>query len=101
MSVMRTEAEVSSEVRAFERKTGILALAVHGTSVWQLLRFEVSLRHQGLELRRQALPRSRLVRSIVIGASQFLFQKRCRVLCKDLRLCTSSDHGQGHPRYLF
>lgn len=82
MSVMRTEAEVSSEVRAFERKTGILALAVHGTSVWQLLRFEVSLRHQGLELRRQALPRSRLVRSIVIGASQFLFQKRCRVLCK-------------------
>lgn len=82
MTVMRTEAEVSTAVRAFERKTGILALAVDGSSVWQLLRFEVSLRHQGLEVGRQALPRKRLVRSIVTGARQFLFQKRCRVLCK-------------------
>lgn len=82
MSVMRTEAEVSIAVRAFERKTGILALAVNGTSIWQLLRFEVSLRCQGLEVGRPGLPRKRLVRSVVTGAIQFLFQKRCRVLCK-------------------
>lgn len=82
MTAMRTEAEVSVAVRAFERKTGILALAVDGTSIWQLLRFEVSLRHQGLEVGRQAVPRKRLVRGVVNGALQFLFQKRCRVLCK-------------------
>lgn len=82
MTAMRTEAEVSVAVRAFERKTGVLALAVDGTSIWQLLRFEVSLRHQGLEVGRQAVPRNRLVRGVVNGVLQFLFQKRCRVLCK-------------------
>lgn len=82
MTIARTEAEVSAAMRAFEHRTGILGWTVDGTSVWQFLRFEVSLRHQGLELGRQAVPRKRLLRGILKGATQFLFQKRCRVLCK-------------------
>ncbi len=82
MTVARTEAEVSTVVRAFECRTGILALTVDGTSVWQMLRFEVSLRLQGLEVGREALPRKRLVRGLANGIVQFLFQKRCRILCK-------------------
>ena len=47
-----TEAEVSTFVRDFERRTGVFAERVNGSAVWQLIRFEISVRIQGLGLER-------------------------------------------------
>ena len=77
-----TEAEVSVTMRKFELRTGIFTERVKGTSVWQLIRFEVSVRVQGLGLERVPVGRNRLVRSLLKGLIQFFRLPRSSHLCK-------------------
>lgn len=77
-----TEAEVSVIMRDFEHRTGIFTERVRGTSVWQLIRFEVSVRVQGLELERVPVGRNRLVKSLLRGFVQWFRLPRSSRLCK-------------------
>jgi len=77
-----TEAEVSTIVRDFEHRTGIFAERVKGVAVWQLIRFEVSVRVQGLGLERAPAGRRRLVGSLLRGILQFFRLPRSSYLCK-------------------
>jgi hypothetical protein len=77
-----TEAEVSTYVRDFERRTGVFAERVNGTAVWQLIRFEVSVRIQGLGLERVPAGRRRLVGSLLRGFFQFFRLPRSSYFCK-------------------
>lgn len=77
-----TEAEVSTFVRDFERRTGVFAERVNGTAVWQLIRFEVSVRIQGLGLARAPAGRGRLLGSLVRGLFQFIRLPRSSYFCK-------------------
>lgn len=77
-----TEAEVSTYVRDFERRTGVFAERVNGTAVWQLIRFEVSVRIQGLGLERAPAGRRRLVGSLLRGFMQFFRLPRSSYFCK-------------------
>lgn len=77
-----TEAEVSTFVRKFEHRTGVFAERVNGVAVWQLIRFEVSVRIQGLGLERAPASRGRLVSSLVHGFKQFFRLPRSSYFCK-------------------
>lgn len=77
-----TEAEVSVFVREFERRTGVFAERVNGSAVWQLIRFEVSVRIQGLGLERAPAGRRRLVGSLLRGFLQFFRLPRSSYFCK-------------------
>lgn len=80
--VKPTEAEVSILVRDFEHRTGIFKHLVKGTAVWQLIRFEVSLRVQGLGLDRAPAGRSRLVGGLAKGLLQYFRLHRAAYFCK-------------------
>jgi len=77
-----TEAEVATFVRDFERRTGVFAERVNGSAVWQLIRFEVSVRIQGLGLERAPAGRRRLVGSLWRGFLQFFRLPRSSYFCK-------------------
>ncbi len=77
-----TEAEVATFVRDFERRTGIFTHRVNGVALWQLIRFEVSVRLQELVLTRSTLSRRRLVEGILRGLLQSGWLAPAAYLCK-------------------
>ncbi|OCW57008.1 hypothetical protein [Hoeflea olei] len=77
-----TDAEVAGFVREFERRTGVFVQRVRGTAVWQLIRFEVAVRIQGLSLERAPVGRGRVLGSLVRGFVRFFGLKRAPYLCK-------------------
>ncbi|MHB0952137.1 MAG: hypothetical protein ACYC10_09425 [Allorhizobium sp.] len=78
-----TEAEVHILVRAFEDKWQLFSRRVDGICIWQLIRFELSVRKQRGGLARAALTRRRLVNGTVTGLLQYLWPSRkYNYLCK-------------------
>ncbi|QQR35329.1 hypothetical protein JI749_13320 [Devosia oryziradicis] len=70
------EPEVAEMIQDFEQRSGAFAIREGGVSLWRLMRFEASVQLQNLELRRAAIPRSQLMRSLPRAAWQFAFAKR-------------------------
>ncbi len=78
-----TEAEVSAIMRSFEERWNLFSKLVDGICLWQLIRFEVSLRKQRGGLTRAPLSRKRLISSAFLGILQYLLPtRRYRYLCK-------------------
>ncbi|PCI02494.1 MAG: hypothetical protein COB78_13335 [Hyphomicrobiales bacterium] len=77
-----TEAEVSIFIRSFERRTGVFTERVKDVSIWQLIRFEISNRLQGLKLEREHVGRLRLIMSLLRGPLQFLRLPHATYFCK-------------------
>jgi hypothetical protein len=78
-----TEAEVSAIVRSFEERWDLFSKLVDGVCLWQLIRFEVSLRKQRGGLVRAPLSRKRLITGAFIGVLQYLLPSRhYHYLCK-------------------
>lgn len=78
-----TEAEVSAIVRSFEERWDLFSKVVDGVCLWQLIRFEVSLRKQRGGLIRAPLSRKRLVIGVLFGILQYLLPgRRYHYLCK-------------------
>lgn len=88
-----SEAEVNALVREIEDRLDLLSLTVDGTSLWQLVRFEVSIRRQRGGLARAPLRRGRLLKGVWNGMWQYIRPARtCRYLCKTF---DSAHRGQG------
>lgn len=78
-----SEAEVNALVREVEDRLDLFSVVVDGTSLWQLVRFEVSIRCQRGRLVRAPLRRGRLLRGVWNGIRQYAFPaSTCRYLCK-------------------
>jgi hypothetical protein len=75
-SATRSEAEVASILSEFERRRDVFRLTVDGTSIWRLLRFEISLTMQNLGLARRATPRGEIISSVFRAARQFIAARR-------------------------
>jgi len=91
-----TEAEVHILVRAFEDKCQLFSRRVDGICIWQLIRFELSMRKQRGGLARALLPRRRLVNGAMTGLLQFLWpSKKYDYLCKTF---DSAHRGQDADR---
>lgn len=73
MSVNPTETQVAATIRAFEKRTQAFQRRVHGIPLWQLIRFEVSMRLQALNLERAGIGRQRLFAGILKGLWQLLW----------------------------
>ena len=56
-SATRSEAEVASILREFERRRDAFRLTVDGISLWRLLRFEIAMTMQDFGLAGRAIPR--------------------------------------------
>ena len=77
-----TEAEAAIKMRAFEKRDRAFEYRVRGTSLWQFIRFEVSIRLQGIDLKPAALGRRRLLSGILRGLWQLLWLPRAEVVGK-------------------
>ena len=64
MQTNLTEAQVAIKVRAFEKQTRAFEYKVRGTSLWQLIRFDVSVRLQGIKLEPAQIGRRRLIQLV-------------------------------------
>lgn len=88
-----SEADVNARVREIEDRLDLFSLTIDGVSLWQLVRFEVSIRQQRGGLARAPLQRRRLIRSLWSGLYQYVVPSRsCRYLCKTF---DSAHRGQG------
>lgn len=101
MSANPTEAEVASTVRAFEKRTQAFQYRVRGISLWQLVRFDVSTRLQGLDLTRAAIGRQRLVAALLKAPWQLLRLGKARYLGKTFDSAFRRDSVQGYQDVYF
>lgn len=65
------EPEISEKIQDFERRHDAFAIREGGVSLWRLMRFEVSIQLQNLDLRRSPIPRPQLLLSLPRAAWQF------------------------------
>lgn len=78
------EPEVAARIRAFEERHALWDIVIGGVSLWRLLRFEVSLEIQNLQLRRAPINRAQLFGSLPRAGLQYALgsQSGYRYICK-------------------
>ncbi|HEY0236523.1 MAG TPA: hypothetical protein VGC86_15935 [Afipia sp.] len=72
----RSEAEAAVILDAFEQRHDAFGFVVDGISIWRILRFEISLALQNLDLSRSAISRPGMLGTLIAAAWQLAFPVR-------------------------